>query len=114
MISVLDVEVGCVDPDVEVSISEEVSDVSRSWCWSHDPSCWSWNSDSWSRNSDSRSRDSDSWSRDSDSTYWNPNSSYGPAILRGSDSGVDRAGDEGLDLADNGGDQILVADGAGG
>lgn len=114
MISVLDVEVGCVDPDVEVSISKEVSDVSRSWCWSHDPSCWSWNSDSWSRNSDSRSRDSDSWSRDSDSTYWNPNSSYGPAILRGSDSGVDRAGDEGLNLADNGGYQILVADGAGG
>jgi len=93
MISVLNVEVWSVDPDVEVSISEEVSDISRSGCWSHDPDSWSWGSDS---------------------TYWNPHSGYGPAILRGSDSGADSAGDEGLDLTDYGGDQVLVADGAGG
>lgn len=114
MISVLNVEVWSVDPDVEVSISEEVSDISRSGCWSHDPDSWSWDPHNWSWDSDSWSWDPDSWSWGSDSTYWNPHSGYGPAILRGSDSGADSAGDEGLDLTDYGGDQVLVADGAGG
>ena len=100
LILVLDVEVRRVDPDVKVSVSEEVSNVSSSRCGGDHGSCWS---------RDSYSTDGDSFSTDGDS-----HTGHCPSRLTGSDGGADSAGDERLDLIDNGGDKVLVAEGAGG
>jgi len=93
LILVLDVEVRCVDPDVKVSVSEEISNVSSSRCGGDHGSCWS---------------------RDSHSTDGDSDAGHCPSRLTGSDGGADSAGDERLDLIDNGGDKVLVAEGAGG
>ena len=93
LILVLDVEVRRVDPDVKVSVSEEISNVSSSRCGGDHGS--------------GRSRDSHSTDGDS-------HTGHCPSRLTGSDGGADSAGDERLDLIDNGGDKVLVAEGAGG
>ena len=103
-VSVLDVEVRRVDPHVEVSVTKEVSDRGGSGPGSRL---------GWARWEDGSGHWRGRNSREPHSCRGNSHPGHGPPSTGAGDGRVDGAGDERLDLTDDGGHQILAAQGGG-